>query len=109
MFYSNMSYDTRGRKRRKSKPKGEVYKKYTAPKFTELKSENIPTYSRAADHREKYPSLDESSIAAGNACGRKERLQYTGTLVKGIATMHKSNAVPIIDEQQAKDISSMRR
>jgi hypothetical protein len=34
---------------------------------------------------------------------------YTGTLIKGIATMHKSNAVPIIDQQQAIDISNMRR
>lgn len=34
---------------------------------------------------------------------------YTGTLIKGIATMHKSNAVPIINDEQAKEISSMRR
>ena len=34
---------------------------------------------------------------------------YTGTLIKGIATMHKSNAVPIINDQEAKDIASMRR
>ena len=40
---------------------------------------------------------------------RKESMKYTGTLVKGIATMHKSNAVPVIDEEQMKDISRMRR
>ena len=40
---------------------------------------------------------------------KKEPQKYTGTLIKGIATMHKSNAVPVINEQQAKDISSMRR
>lgn len=34
---------------------------------------------------------------------------YTGTLIKGIATMHKSNAVPIINDEQAKEISAMRR
>ena len=34
---------------------------------------------------------------------------YTGTKVKGIATMHKSNAVPVINDDQAKEISSMRR
>ena len=34
---------------------------------------------------------------------------YTGTMVKGIATMHKSNAVPVFTDEQAKDISSMRR
>lgn len=40
---------------------------------------------------------------------KTETQKYTGTLIKGIATMHKSNAVPIIDDQQAKDIASMRR
>lgn len=34
---------------------------------------------------------------------------YSGTLVKGIGTMHKSNAVPIIDEEHMKDIARMRR
>jgi len=39
----------------------------------------------------------------------RESMKYTGTLVKGIATMHKSNAVPVIDEEQMRDISRMRR
>jgi hypothetical protein len=34
---------------------------------------------------------------------------YTGTKVKGIATMHKSNAVPVFSDEEAKDISRMRR
>lgn len=34
---------------------------------------------------------------------------YTGTLVKGIGTMHKSNAVPIISQEEAIDIATMRR
>ena len=34
---------------------------------------------------------------------------YTGTKVKGIATMHKSNAVPVLSDEQAVDISRMRR
>jgi hypothetical protein len=34
---------------------------------------------------------------------------YTGTKVKGIATMHKSNAVPVFSDEQAVDISRMRR
>lgn len=51
------------------------------------------------------PSLGEG---VGNGF-KKEKQTYTGTLIKGIATMHKSNAVPVINEEQAKDISSMRR
>jgi hypothetical protein len=34
---------------------------------------------------------------------------YTGTKVKGIATMHKSNAVPVFSNEEAQDISKMRR
>jgi hypothetical protein len=34
---------------------------------------------------------------------------YTGTKVKGIATMHKSNAVPVFSNEEAQDISRMRR
>jgi hypothetical protein len=34
---------------------------------------------------------------------------YTGTKVKGIATMHKSNAVPIFSDEEAIDIAKMRR
>ena len=34
---------------------------------------------------------------------------YTGTKVLGIGTMHKSNAVPIFSDDEAKEISRMRR
>jgi hypothetical protein len=44
----------------------------------------------------------------GNAA-LKPVQQYTGTKVKGIATMHKSNAVPIFSDEEAIDISKMRR
>ena len=34
---------------------------------------------------------------------------YTGDKVKGIGTMHKSNAVPIFSDEEAVEISTMRR
>jgi len=34
---------------------------------------------------------------------------YTGTKVKGIGTMHKSNAVPVFSDEEAVEISTMRR
>ena len=41
---------------------------------------------------------------------KKEHPKYTGDLIVGIATMHKSNAVPVMrGTTQAKDISAMRR
>ena len=42
------------------------------------------------------------------AAGTEER-KYTGTLIKGVATMHKSNAVPVFNDEQYKDVASMRR
>lgn len=60
------------------------------------------SYRRETAH---YPSHDNGIGVAA----KTENQKYTGTLIKGIATMHKSNAVPIIDDQQAKDIASMRR
>jgi hypothetical protein len=34
---------------------------------------------------------------------------YTGDKIKGIGTMHKSNAVPIFSDEQAIEIATMRR
>ena len=37
-------------------------------------------------------------------------MQYSGERkLIGIATMHKSNQVPVFEEQDAKDIANMRR
>lgn len=49
-----------------------------------------------------------SNTVAGSGTKIEEK-RYTGTLIKGIATMHKSNAVPIMNKEQAIDISNMRR
>ena len=43
------------------------------------------------------------------ACAKGDNNTYTGTKVKGIGTMHKSNAVPIFSDEEAIDISKMRR
>lgn len=49
-----------------------------------------------------------SGDGVGTTYARKEKV-YTGTLVTGIATMHKSNAVPVINQEQAEEIARMRR
>jgi hypothetical protein len=52
-----------------------------------------------------YPSLNSGLGVAP----KKEPQKYTGTLIKGIATMHKSNAIPILNKEQAIEVSNMRR
>jgi SRSO17 transposase len=40
---------------------------------------------------------------------KKADLYYTGDKMKGIGTLHKSNAVPIFTDEEAKDQANMRR
>ena len=40
---------------------------------------------------------------------KKAVLYYTGDKMKGIGTLHKSNAVPIFTDEEAKDQAKMRR
>jgi hypothetical protein len=49
------------------------------------------------------------SVNTGGNATLKPAKVYTGTKVKGIATMHKSNAVPVFSDEEAIDISKMRR
>jgi hypothetical protein len=51
------------------------------------------------------PSRD---TGLGNATKSAPKV-YTGDKVVGIATMHKSNMVPVFSNQEAEDISKMRR
>ena len=51
----------------------------------------------------------ESQDTGWVPCVKVKDNEYTGTKVKGIGTMHKSNGIPIFSDEEAKDISSMRR
>jgi hypothetical protein len=54
--------------------------------------------------------LQHKSLNSGAAVATKqEKKTYTGTAIIGLATMHKSNIVPIFNEQAAKDVANMRR
>ena len=60
------------------------------------------TYVRETPH---IPSLKSEFYD----CSKKDKPTYTGTRLIGIATMHKSNAVPIFSEEDAIEVSRMRR
>jgi hypothetical protein len=53
----------------------------------------------------RIPSLNTGAAVATLSAPKV----YTGTKVKGIATMHKSNAVPVFSDEEAVEISKMRR
>lgn len=68
-----------------------------------LRGTPMPKYE-ISDHREKYPSAEGVGISFA-----REPNTYTGTLIKGISTLHKSNAVPVISEEEMQDHAKMRR
>lgn len=51
----------------------------------------------------------ESQDTGWVPCVKVKDNEYTGTKIKGIGTMHKSNAVPVFSDEEAVDISTMRR
>ena len=73
----------------------------TAPLLNSKYSLKIPEGRNTTAH---IKSVD----TGGNAVLKPAKV-YTGTKVKGIATMHKSNAVPVFSDEEAVDISKMRR
>ena len=96
IFYGSLRHDVTGRKKRnyarktKTSPRGSVH---------------VPQRNNFRRSVPEYPSCpDTAGIAA-----RVDSPRYTGTLVRGISTMHKSNAVPVINEEEMKDIARMRR
>ena len=62
------------------------------------------------DYRANTSAVKTSDQICSNGV-KKESNVYTGTEIAGIATMHKSNAVPIRkdDKQGAIDVANMRR
>jgi len=66
-----------------------------------------PTQNYRGIESPRIPSLN-NGIDASPAVLAPQKV-YTGTKVKGIATMHKSNAVPVFSDEEAVDISKMRR
>lgn len=83
-------------KKYETKPKGSVYTSKVKPKGS------IEPYRRETPH---YPSLNSHQ----GSCTKSEGVKYTGTAMMGIATLHKSNAVPVFTQEDAIEISRMRR
>jgi hypothetical protein len=55
----------------------------------------------------RYPSRDTGHVGAVTT--GKTTMHYTGDKMLGVATMHKSNLVPIFSDDNAVEVSQMRR
>jgi len=65
-------------------------------------------YNIAAPAQRSTDYIPSRGDGFGNATLPPPKV-YTGDKLIGIAVLHKSNAVPVFTDQDAKDISSMRR
>ena len=96
IFYGSLRHDVTGRKKRSYARK------------TKISTRGSVHVTKRASFRRSVPDYPSHTDTAGIAA-RVEPQQYTGTLVKGIGTMHKSNAVPVGRGDDVKSYAKMRR
>lgn len=83
----------------------------SVPKFARTPTSKMPLASTTKTTNEPerssrpYPSL----VTPGGSTAPAKSQQYTGTLIMGIATMHKSNLVPVLNGDDAVAVAKMRR
>jgi hypothetical protein len=63
---------------------------------------------KSGPYRRETPHIASLPFTAG-PCVKAPDKVYTGDKIKGIGTMHKSNAVPVFSDEEAIEISKMRR
>jgi hypothetical protein len=83
-----------------------------APKFS-TGPYNSPKKTMSDFMPKTPPGRETPKVASQDTgwvpCVKVKDNEYTGTKIKGIGTMHKSNAVPVFSDEEAVDISTMRR
>ena len=72
-----------------------------------IKAKKLPKLKSATSEVVKV-SLP-SRVTPGHSTALKPVKAYTGEKIIGIATMHKSNLIPIFSQEQAVETSQMRR
>jgi hypothetical protein len=117
IIYTNQ----RSKKKKISKKQNEQYESWLSSvnsiktNFSINKTQSPTTVKKAFVEKkfvretQKYPSLVENNVHQGGCTKPIEGKKYTGSNMKGIGTLHKSNGIPVFSEQEAKDLSSMRR
>lgn len=79
---------------------------YGKKKSKKVLTNSLPSYT-IPEHRQTTSGIKSHGPAQGSTA-KPEKMVYDGerTLV-GIATMHKSNMVPVFSEKEAEEISKM--
>ena len=87
----------------------EDYKKYRAGKLRRSRGKAVPKSGLEATTYSRPSPVVPSGDGIGVSTPKKKEMQYTGDKLMGIATMHKSNMVPVFKQEDAEDIARMRR
>jgi len=107
-FVHGKSKKTSGQKAYEPKGSKAIATPYPGRK-QEIHNERVVDNNEDSNNEDSNNISKSSRIWVTGACTSKPSPVYTGTQVVGIATMHKSNAVPIFSDTEAKEVSSMRR
>ena len=111
VYYTSTRYSKKTKKRKFTKRLEKAHKDHE--KFLKSVGVSGKATERIANPYDAGSNPVTHSIPTSNKIpdnGKaKNKNKYTGTNILGIATMHKSNMVPITNKQAAKDISKMRR
>lgn len=78
------------------------------PVAKQSKKDTSWSYSLSVPADRSTRNIPSRNTGDGIAAAPKKK-EYSGTLIKGLGQMHKSNAVPILNQEDAIAISSMRR
>ena len=99
IIHGSINHTYSGRKRKINRRKN-----VKKTPFVEYKPKATYASERTAETKRYASCVASPPKAKGD---RRESPRYTGTYVIGIATMHKSNAVPVTNKEHATDISKM--
>jgi hypothetical protein len=87
----------------------DLLKKYETKPLPKTTPKSLSSAYRLTIPEGRNTTAHIKSVDTGGNAVLKPSPVYTGTKVKGIATMHKSNAVPVFSDEEAIAISKMRR
>jgi hypothetical protein len=110
--YNRRKKQTNNKRLQKAQEEHEAWLESMGVGKKQLQEKLYDKYGKRISVNER-PNLDTgprvtSDRIVGTATA-KERHQYTGNYIIGIATTHKSNLVPITNKKQAIEASQMRR
>lgn len=91
-----------------------ILAKHSRPLERGAKSKGVKTYKLSNNVKKpseviRYVELPKSLGTTDGVATKSAPKVYTGTKIVGIATMHKSNMVPIFNAEDAVDVAKMRR